>query len=67
VAAGRPTENSELVLDRDHGHVAGIQEVGGAPVRIQIPLLDLKANDVRISETKVTKQQPSDKSWPRVL
>ena len=48
VAAGRPAENSELVLDRDNVHVAGVQEVGGAPVRIQVLLLNLEANDVRI-------------------
>ena len=48
VAAGRSAEDSELVLDRDNVHVAGVQEVGGAPVRIQILLLNLEANDVRI-------------------
>jgi hypothetical protein len=46
--AGRPAEDSELVLDRDNVHVAGVQEVGGAPVRIQVLLLNLEANDVRI-------------------
>ncbi len=48
MAAGRPAENSELVLERDNVHVAGVQEVGGAPVRFQILLLNLEANDVRI-------------------
>jgi hypothetical protein len=37
VAAGRSAEDSELVLERDHVHVAGVQEVGGAPVRIEDP------------------------------
>ena len=48
VATGRPAEDSELVLDRDNVHVAGVQEVGGAPVRIQVLLLNLETNDVRI-------------------
>ena len=33
---------------RHNVHVAGVQEVGGAPVRIQVLLLNLEANDVRI-------------------
>ena len=48
MAAGRTAENSELVLDRDNVHVAGVQEVGGAPVRLQILFFNLEANDVRI-------------------
>ncbi len=48
MAAGRPAEDSELVLDRDNVHVAGVQEVGGAPVRAKVLLLNLEANDVRI-------------------
>ena len=48
VAAGRSAEDSELVLDRDDVHVAGVQEVGGAPVRTQILLLNLEANGFRI-------------------
>ena len=49
VAAGRSAVDSELVLDRDNVHVAGVQEVGGAPVRTQVLLLNLEANHVRIS------------------
>ena len=44
MAAGRPAENSELVLERDDIHVAGVQELGGAPVRTEILLLNLEAN-----------------------
>ena len=38
---------------RNHVHVAGVQEIGGAPVRIQILLLNLEANHVRILITPV--------------
>ena len=48
MAAGRSAEDSELVLDRHNVHLAGVQEVGGAPVRTQVLLLNLEANDVRI-------------------
>ena len=48
MAAGRPAEDSELVLDRDNVHVAGVEEVGGPPVRAKILLLNLEANDIRI-------------------
>lgn len=48
VAAGGPAENSELMLDRDNVHVAGIQESGGAPVRAEVLLLNLEADNVRI-------------------
>jgi hypothetical protein len=48
VAAGRPAEDSELVLDRDNIHVAGVQEVGSPPVRLKILLFNLEANDIRI-------------------
>ena len=48
VAAGRPAEDPELVLDRDNVHVAGVQEAGGAPVGVQVLLLNLEANHVRI-------------------
>ena len=48
MAAGRSAENSELVLERNDIHVAGVQEDGRAPVRIQVLLLDLEADDVRI-------------------
>jgi hypothetical protein len=36
------------MLNRDNVHVARVQEVGGAPVRFQILLLNLEANHVRI-------------------
>jgi len=49
VAARRPAENSELVLDRNYVYIAGVQEVGSAAVRTQVLLLNLEANDVRIS------------------
>src|ERR1039457_1554190 len=48
MAAGRPAENSELVLHRYNVHVAGVQEVGGAPVRLQVLLFNLEADGVRI-------------------
>ena len=48
MAAGRPAEDSELVLERDNVHVARVQEVGRAPVRFQILLLNLEADGVRI-------------------
>jgi len=48
VASGRPAEDSELVLDRDNIHVAGVEEVGSPPVRAKFLLLNLEANDIRI-------------------
>jgi hypothetical protein len=48
MAASRAAEDSELVLDGDNIHVAGVEEVGSAPARIQILLLNLEANHVRI-------------------
>jgi hypothetical protein len=48
VAAGRPAENPELVLDGDNIHPAEVQIIGGAPVRSQILLLNLEAHGVRI-------------------
>jgi hypothetical protein len=48
MAAGRPAKNSELVLERDNVHVAGVQKASGTPVRPPILLLNLEANDVRI-------------------
>jgi hypothetical protein len=48
VAAGRPAENPEFVLERDHVHIAGVQEAGGPPVSPQVLLLNLEANDVGI-------------------
>ena len=48
VAAGRSSEDSELVLDRDNVNLAGIQKDGGAPVRTEVLLLNLETNDVRI-------------------
>jgi hypothetical protein len=49
VAAGGSAEDSELVLDGDDVHVAGVQEVGGLPVRFQILFLNLEADDVGIA------------------
>ena len=48
MAAGRPAEDSKFVLERDHVHVAGVQEIGGAPVRVQFPLLNFEAHHVGI-------------------
>ena len=48
MASGRPAEDSELVLDRDNIHVAGVEEVGSPPVRAKFLLLNLEANDIRI-------------------
>src|SRR6267378_7215575 len=48
MAACRPPENSELVLQRDKVDIASIDEVRGAPVGTEVLLLDLKSNHVRI-------------------
>jgi hypothetical protein len=48
MAAGRPAEDSELVLERDNVHVARVQQSGGAPVRLRVLLLNLETNDGRI-------------------
>jgi hypothetical protein len=42
VAAGRPAGYSELLLERDDVHVAGVEKAGGAPVRVRILLLNLE-------------------------
>jgi hypothetical protein len=44
VPAGRTAEDTELVLQADHVHVADVQKVGGAQIRGKILLLDLEAN-----------------------
>jgi hypothetical protein len=36
------------MLDRHNVRVAGVQESGGVPVRLQILFLDFEAHDVRI-------------------
>src|ERR1035438_851612 len=43
-----PAGDSELVLEADDVHVAGVEEVGGAAVGFQILLLNLEAHDVGI-------------------
>jgi len=48
VAASRSAEDSELVLDRDDIHVAGVEEVGSPPVRAKILFFNLEANEIRI-------------------
>jgi hypothetical protein len=48
VAAGRPAEYAELVLERDQIHAAGVQEVRRSLVRVQLLLLNLEANGIRI-------------------
>lgn len=41
-AAGRAAEYSEVVLKRPNFHIAEVQEIGGAPVRTRILLLNLE-------------------------
>ena len=48
MAAGRPAENAELVLQADDVHVADVEEVRGAQIRRQVLLLDLEANHLRV-------------------
>src|ERR1039458_2162952 len=48
MAAGRAAENSELVLQRDNVHIAGVEEGGGLPVRFQILPVNLEASHLRI-------------------
>ena len=48
VAAGRPAENAELVLQADDVHVADVEEIRRAQIGRQVLLLDLEANHFRI-------------------
>ena len=48
VAAGRPAENAELVLQADDVHVADIEEVRGAQIGRQVLLLNFEANHLRV-------------------
>ena len=48
VAAGRPAENPELVLQADDVHVADVEEVRGAQIGRQVLLLNLETNHLRI-------------------
>src|SRR6516164_9754511 len=48
MAAGRPSENAELVLQTDDVHVADVEEVRSTQIRRQILLLNLEANYFRV-------------------
>ena len=48
MAAGRPAENAELVLQADDVHVADVEEVRGAQIGRQVLLLNLEANHFRV-------------------
>ena len=48
MATRRSAEDSKFVLEGDQVYIAGVQEFRGAPVGVQVLLLDLAANHVRV-------------------
>jgi len=48
MAAGRPAENAELLLQADDVHVADVEEVRSTLIRRQTLLLNLEANYFRV-------------------
>ncbi len=69
MAAGRPAEKSKLVLERDNIYVAGVEKVGGVPVRPQVLFFNFKSNDGRVPVTALNvidwHREASDFRMPR--